>query len=111
MITRTGRQEDSSSVSDETLRRSPEKVGIPVRLFLFTLDQISTMLAVDEDRLKRGYLFYEGRSVGVRPPDKILARNIAPAGEKPEWRVAEKELVRWARSRGFRIYDRGWSTS
>lgn len=85
-------------------------MGLPVRAFLFTVDQLSTMLSVGEDTVKKDYLFYEGRQPGARPKSKMLARNIAPEGSKPEWRVAERELVRWLKSRGFRVYDRGWLT-
>lgn len=98
-------------VENPRLRESPEKVGIPVRLFLFTIDQLATMLAVDEAQIKRSYLHYEGKSVGARPRDKMWARNVAPEGEKPEWRITERELIRWARMKGFKIYDRGWPSN
>jgi hypothetical protein len=87
---------------------SPESVGLPIRPFLFTLDQVSTLVQVGEERLKRDYIHYDGRSIGVRPRDRMVAHNIAPEGVKPEWRVAERELIRWLKSRGFRVYDRGW---
>lgn len=89
-------------------RPSPNQVGLPVRAFLFTIDQIATMLNVSEDQVKKKYLHYEGRALGARHPSKMLARNISPEGEKPEWRVAERELLRWMRARGFKVYDRGW---
>lgn len=89
-------------------RPSPNSVGLPVRAFLFTIDQISTMTNVDENTVKRHYLHFEGRALGPRPPAKMIARNIAPEGEKPDWRVAEREFLRWLRRQGFRVYDRGW---
>jgi len=84
-----------------------EKLGIPPRPFLYTLDQISVLLDVGEAALKSGYIFYEGRSIGARTRDLMIARNIAPANAKPDWRVAERELVRWMKYKGFRYYERG----
>lgn len=74
-------------------RMARQKYLLPPRLFLYTLDQIGDMLQVDPKKL----VHFDGRSVGVRPPDKILARNIAPAGTTPEWRVSEDEFIRWMR--------------
>ena len=48
----------------------------------------------------------ERRSVGTKTREQMLARNIAPRDKTPDWRVAEMELVRWMRFRGFRFYDR-----
>lgn len=86
-------------------------MGLPVRAFLFTADQIATMLSVDEKQVKTDYLFYEGRNVGNRPRGRMLARNIADEGQKPEWRVAERELIRWLKVKGFKVYDRGWTVN
>lgn len=91
-------------------RTDPESFGLPPRIFLYTLDQIATMLQVSDHTVKTLYLHYDGRSVGNRPADRMVARNIAPAGEKPDWRVAEKELMRWMRYKKFRFYTRGWPT-
>lgn len=43
------------------------------------------------------YLFYVGRSVGIPPPDKMEAINISPAGVQPEWRVEERQFVKWCK--------------
>jgi hypothetical protein len=43
-------------------------------------------------------VFFDGRSVGAPPRDRLLARNIAPAGENPEWRIEEAEYIRWLKS-------------
>jgi hypothetical protein len=75
-----------------------DKYGLPPRLFLYTLDQIADMLVVDS---MKKFVHYEGRSVGIAPDDKLLARNIAPAGEKPEWRVEEYEFIRWMKHTGI----------
>jgi hypothetical protein len=93
---------------DDERRVNTQGIGFPIRPFLFTLDQIATLIQVSEQQLKKVYIHYEGRSLGFRKNDNMLARNIAPEGEKPDWRVTEKEIVRWLRFRGFRVYDRGW---
>lgn len=82
------------------------KIGVPPRPFLYTVDQLGVMLELSTKRIMSGYLYFEGRSVGVRRKDLMVARNIAPANEKPEWRVAEREFVRWMKVKGFRFYDR-----
>src|SRR5213596_2999182 len=83
------------------------KVGLPPRPFLYTVDQISVLLDLDEQTIMQKYLYFEGRSVGSRRRDLMTARNIAGPEDKPEWRIAERELIRWMRSMGFRYYDRG----
>lgn len=82
-----------------------EKVGLPYRPFLFTLDQISSLLQLKVETLSQHYIYFEGRSIGVRKLDKMLARNIAPSDQKPEYRVAERELLRWMRRKGFKHYE------
>ena len=77
---------------------------LPVKPFLYTLDQVAGLLQITEERLP---IHYAGRSVGARQRDKMLARNIAAAGERPDWRIAERELIRWARTKGFRFHERG----
>jgi hypothetical protein len=85
-----------------------EKVGLPVKPFLYTLDQIAFLISIEERTLKTSYLFYQDRSVGAPPKNKIRAVHIAPTGETPNWRVAEREFVRWLRYKGFRYQERGW---
>ena len=86
----------------------PEAVGLPVRPFLYTLDQIATLLEITEQGVHR-HVHFEGVAPGARPRDRMVARNLAPAGERPDWRVAERELLRWMRVKGFRFYERGWA--
>lgn len=85
----------------------PEKVGLPVRPFLYTLDQIAVLIDVEEGQLKRSYIHFEGRSIGVASRRQLLARNISPDDKAPDWRVAERELIRWFKTVGFKYYDRG----
>jgi hypothetical protein len=87
----------------------PNDVGLPVREFMYTLDQIAYLLNISEDSLKRSHLHFQGRSVGVCPKDRMLAVDISPDNaKKPEWRVAETHLKRWMRFKGWKIYDRGY---
>jgi hypothetical protein len=86
----------------------PAKVGLPPRPFLYTLDQISTILNVPLRTVKEKYVYYEGRSTGRRAIRLLEAKNIEPdESAKPDWRVAERELIRWMKVMGFKYYDRG----
>jgi len=38
----------------------------------------------------------------------MVARNIAPEGHKPEWRVSEVTLIRFMKFKGFKVYERGY---
>lgn len=85
-------------------------VGMPPRVFLYTLDQIGVMLDLNETALAR-HVYFEGRSVGARKRGYMIARNIAPPDAKPEWRIAEREFVRWMKFKGFRYYERGTASN
>lgn len=87
-----------------------ERVGLPPRIILYTPDQLAAMLSMDEKYVTRALLFYDRLEPGIRPKEKLLARNIAPDGEKPEWRVTEKELLRYLRLKGIKFYERGYVT-
>lgn len=90
------------------LPADPAKVGLPPRPFLYTLDQLSVLLNVDQKRVETQYIYYEGRSTGVMSTRLLLARNIEPdRNARPDWRVAERELIRWMKVMGFKYYDRG----
>ena len=87
---------------------SREKLGLPPRIFMYTPDQIGTLLELSEKYVKEKLLFYERREPGVPPRDRLRARNIAPEGEKPIWRVTERELIRYLRFKGIKFYERGY---
>lgn len=90
------------------LPSDPAKVGLPPRPFLYTLDQIAVILDVQQDRLERQYIYFEGRMTGVRSLRRLLARDMNPDPRfRPDWRVAEQELIRWMKLMGFKYYDRG----
>lgn len=88
--------------------REREKIGLPPRIFMYTADQIATMLELELDYVKKSLFFYDRREPGLTPKTKMRAINIAPEGETPEWRVTERELIRYLRSRGLRFYERGF---
>lgn len=90
---------------------STSQVGLPPRPFLYSLDQVADLVAVDLATLRKRHVFYDRVSPGIPPRDLLLARNIAADSDKPVWRVAERELLRWLRYRGFRVHSRGWLTS
>lgn len=84
-------------------------IELPERPFLFTLDQIATMLSISEEKLKKnGHIYFVGRSVGKRQTGQLEARNISDSTSRPEWRVSEVELKRWMKYRGFRIVNRSY---
>lgn len=80
-------------------------IELPQKLFLYTLDQIATMLNLTEYSLKMSYLHFEGRSVGTHDLDLMYAVNIAPNGKRPQWRVSEREFIRWLRRKGFKFKE------
>lgn len=85
-----------------------QHVALPERTFLYTLDQIATLISLEEGTIKNTLIYYEGRSTGAVPRDKMRAINIMSAGEKPQWRVSDRDFRRWMRFKGFRYYERGY---
>lgn len=85
----------------------PDRMGLPPRVFLYTLDQIATMVSMELPALKAGHIFFDGRQVGKKPATKMRAQDISgPEATTPDWRVTEDEFIKWLKFRGFRIYDR-----
>lgn len=82
-----------------------DPVGLPARPFLYTIDQLAVILDVSDAGMAR-HVYFEGRNTGVRRKDMMIARNIAAPDDKPEWRVVDREFVRWMRSKGYKIYER-----
>ena len=81
-----------------------EQIPLPLKTFMYTIDQISVMLDMTEQMLRRKVLFYVGREMQKQDPMKMRAINISGIDEKAEWRVSEEELVRWCRKRKVRFY-------
>lgn len=88
-------------------RKGAEYIGLPIRPFLYTLDQVAMILSLTEARLKSGYIYYDGRTPGLKPDDLLRAINIAPKDQSPDWRISQKELTVWLNFKGFVIYETG----
>lgn len=88
--------------------KSQKEVNVPVRVFLYTLDQIGGMIGIAPDLLAKGFVYFDHRSIGVKRQWQMMARNIAGPDSDPEWRIADKEFIRWMRNRGFRVIERGY---
>ena len=81
-----------------------KEVELPTRAFLYTLDQVAFILDMNVTTLKSGYIYYSGLSTGLGRKHLIQARDISdPLKSSREWRVAETELVRWMKLKGFRF--------
>lgn len=96
------------------IRESDAKAtNIPLRVFLYTTDQIAMMIGVQEKDLLRRFLHFDGRTAGFQNMDQMKAVNINSGDENavPEWRVADKEFIRWLKRKGFRVVERGWVDS
>lgn len=94
-------------------RTRPLKAGdilLPTRPFLYTVDQIAVLLNVTDQQVITQYLYLEGRTIGIQSRSVMIARNIAPDDARPDWRVAEYELIRWFKWKGYKFYDRGYVT-
>lgn len=85
-----------------------DRIGLPPRIFLYTIDQVAQLLSLTQPYVKNTLLFYDRREPGLTPKTRLRAINIAPEGETPEWRVAERELIRYLRSRGVKFYETGY---
>jgi hypothetical protein len=77
-------------------------------MFFYTPDQIATLLELDVKYVMQKMLFYERREPGIVPRTKMRAVNIAPEGEPPIWRVSERTLIAYLKSKGIRYYERGY---
>lgn len=89
-------------------QRDREIANLPPRVFLYTLDQIESMVQIPVSTLKQSFVHFEGRTVGQRRLDRLRAVNIAPDTLPPEWRVTDEELIRWLKRKGFRVTERAW---
>lgn len=93
-------------MTEPKVRRKP--VELPPRPFLYTIDQIATLLSVEPGTVKKEYLFYRGVSIRNKEKGMMLAVDIAPPdASRKEWRVLESELRRWCSYKGFRVSERG----
>lgn len=89
-------------------RNAAESVGLPIRPFLYTLDQLCTVLGYGNAQALTPHLYFRGRSTGPPPRFVMVAQDIAAEGDRPEWRVPEAELLRWLRAKGFKVHEIAW---
>lgn len=90
-----------AKIPSEAMR---ESVNLPARPFLYTLDQISGLLVLEMVYLKSNHVFFFEVDAGVPPRNRMLARNIG-GQVRDDWRIEEKEFVRWMRHKGILIYE------
>lgn len=83
--------------------REAASVNLPPTSFLYTIDQICQLVGMDQTQAMRTIFYYHMRSTGIHSPHLMMARNIAPPNADPEWRVAQREFVRWLKLKGFII--------
>jgi hypothetical protein len=77
-------------------------IKLPRHEFFYTTDQLAVILSVEEPWL-RERLYYAGRMPDTHVRDKILAINIAGPGERPRWRISDRELTRWLIRKGYKV--------
>lgn len=87
--------------------REDGKLGLPAKPFFYSPEQIAGLLEVKTEYVMQSLLWYEGRSVGYLPKDKLRAINVAPVGETPVWRIPERSLLIFLRYKGIKYYTRG----
>lgn len=96
----------ATALDNEGRTREAHRVELPPRPFLYTLDQIATILAIEVSDLRQR-IYFTGKTTSYRVPRQLVARNISPPTLAPEWRVAEEELVRYLKECGFRLHRQG----
>lgn len=96
------------STHEELIRKDLQAIGIPIKPFMYTLDQVATMISVEPTWFAANYVWYTGRTSGIPKKDLLTARNVAPVSLDPQWRIVDQELLRWCRHKGIRVYERGW---
>jgi len=88
---------------------NPAEFRLPTHPFLYTLDQVAGLLEVNLSTLDQ-WVYYDGRQHNTRTREYMIARNIALVDERPVWRIAEQELLRWLQVKGFKMYRGRWIT-
>lgn len=80
------------------------RIELPVREFLFTLDQIASLLNVSEANLASNYLFFDGVTTGSSR-GRMRARDISNDPNRRDWRVGESQFMMFLRARGFTVVE------
>lgn len=102
--------EETDQTPSGAREQKPSSVGLPIRPFLYTLDQIAHLLGVDTERyfINNNVVHFEGRSPGTPRTNQMVARNISDSFHSPDWRVSEQEFIRYLKHHGFKVYTRSW---
>lgn len=88
---------------------SPSDVALPIRPFLYTVDQVANILGINPAKvLSASYCHFDGRSIGFPKRGQLRWRNISMPDETPEWRCAERDLIRFLKHKGFKVVERGF---
>jgi hypothetical protein len=80
------------------------RVELPLREFMYTLDQLGMLLGVPETVIRKQYIFFDGVTTGTYR-GRMRARNIAPDHAPPDWRVNETQFRNYLRRRGYTVVE------
>ena len=80
------------------------RIELPLREFLYTLDQLALILNVTENALAVQYLYFEGVSAGTRV-GRMSARDISQDPKQRDWRVAESSFRLFCSRRGWTVVE------
>ena len=84
-------------------------INLPVRPFLYSMPQVAGILSITIHHLQMNIAYYDGRSIHRQTPHDMKFINIAKEDKRPVWRVAEQELIRWMKIKGFCVHDASWA--
>ena len=90
-----------------TAKKVEERRGLPIKEFLYTLDQVCYLLAIPMNRIER-HVRFTGGNFRQDSRARMGAINLIVDGAKneTEWRVPESEVLAYMKARGFAIYER-----
>jgi len=79
-----------------------QTITLPSNPFFYTLDQIALMMDWTDQKLKLRCHFV-GRTSGKVIPEKMEVLNMADRGRNPDWRISEREFIRWLSFHGYTV--------
>lgn len=80
------------------------RIELPLREFLYTLDQLALILNISQNMLATQYVYFEGVSAGTRT-GRMSARDISQDPGRRDWRVAESSFRAFLRRRGWTVVE------
>lgn len=86
------------------MARRAIRVELPLREFLYTLDQLALILNITQNTLATQYLYFEGVSTGTRV-GRMSARDISLDPNRRDWRVAESSFRLFCTRRGWTVVE------